>query len=159
MTSVMKDIVTWLKQWYYTEPEVDTLIGGLQTQINNKADSSTVSALDTTVSGKADKTGGAAQITDANANNYTNIGSLSSGATQQAINDAINTKIGTLMSIDWIQVVSTLPAASASTMGKLYLVAISGASGTNVFEEYVTVKDTSTTPTSYITISTRSSLR
>lgn len=149
MTSVMKDIVTWLKQWYYTEPEVDTLIGGLQTQINNKADSSTVSALDTTVSGKADKTGGAAQITDANANNYTNIGSLSSDATQQAINDAINTKIGTLMSIDWIQVVSTLPTASASTMGKLYLVAISGASGTNVFEEYVTVKDTSTTPTSY----------
>ena len=83
MTSVMKDIVTWLKQWYYTEPEVDTLIGGLQTQINNKADSSTVSALDTTVSGKADKTGGAAQITDANANNYTNIGSLSSGASNQ----------------------------------------------------------------------------
>lgn len=140
MTSVMKDIVTWLKQWYYTEAEVDTITGGLQTQINNKADSSTVSSLSTTVGTKADKSGGAAQITDANSNNYSNIGSLSANATQQDINSAINTKIGTLMDLDWIVVVSTLPTASASTMGKLYLVAISG-SGDNNFKEYVTVYD------------------
>lgn len=48
----------------------------------------------TSVSGKADKTGGVAQVTDANSNNYTNIGSMSSGATQQTINDNINTKFG-----------------------------------------------------------------
>ena len=140
MAQVMKDIVNWLKQWYYTEAEVDTLVGGLQTQINNKADTSTVSALTTVVNSKADKTGGVAQITDANANNYTNIGSLSANATQQDINNAINTKIGTLMDLDWIVVVTTLPTASASTMGKLYLVAISG-SGDNNFKEYVTVKE------------------
>lgn len=53
MAQVIKDVVTWLKQWFYTEDEVDTITGGLQTQINNKADSSTVSSLSTTVSGKA----------------------------------------------------------------------------------------------------------
>ena len=53
MAQVIKDVVTWLKQWFYTEDEVDTITGGLQTQINNKADSSTVSNLSTTVSGKA----------------------------------------------------------------------------------------------------------
>ena len=140
MASVMKDLVTWLKQWFYTEAEVDTIAGGLQTQINNKADSTTVSALDTTVQGKADKSGGASQITDSNSNTYTNIGSLSANATQQDINNAINSKIGTLMDLDWIVVVTTLPTASASTMGKLYLVAISGI-GDNNFKEYVTVED------------------
>lgn len=133
MASVIKDVVTWLKQWYYTESEVDTLIGGLQSQINNKADASDLS-------GKADKTNGASQITDSNASSYTNIStSLTNASTQQEINSAINTKIGTLMGVDWIVVVSTLPTASASTMGKLYLVAISG-SGDNNFKEYVTVE-------------------
>lgn len=141
MATVVKDIVNWLKQWYYTESEVDTLVGGLQTQINNKADSSTVSSLSTTVGNKADKNGGVAQVTDANSANYTNIGSLSANATQQAINSAINTKIGNLIPVDWIIVVSTLPTASASTMGRLYLVAKSGATGDNVFMEYITVED------------------
>lgn len=132
MAQVMKDIVTWLKQWFYTESEVDTITGGLQTQINNKADSSSLTS-------KADKTNGASQITDTSANSYTNIStSLTTSSSQADINSAINTKIGTLMGIDWIQVVQTLPTASASTMGKLYLVAISGASDNN-FKEYVTV--------------------
>ena len=30
MTKVIKDLVTWLKQWFYTESEVDTLLGGKQ---------------------------------------------------------------------------------------------------------------------------------
>lgn len=141
MATVMKDIVTWLKQWFYTESEVDTITGGLQTQINNKADSSTVSALSTTVGNKADKSGGVAQITDSNSANYTNIGSLSANATQQAINSAINTRIGNLIPVDWIIVVTTLPTASASTMGRLYLVAKDGATGDNVFIEYITVKE------------------
>lgn len=119
MATIVKDIVTWLKQWYYTETEVDTLIGGLQTQINNKADTSTVSALSTTVGNKADKTGGVAQITDANA--HTNIGT-SANATQGAINTAIDSVIGSLSNIRAIQIVSSLPTASADTMGKLYII-------------------------------------
>lgn len=130
----MKDIVTWLKQWFYTESEIDTITGGLQTQINNKADSSSLTS-------KADKTGGASQITDTSANSYTNIStSLTTSSTQADINSAINTKIGTLMGLDWIQVVQTLPTASASTMGKLYLVAITGTSDNN-FKEYVTIEN------------------
>ena len=134
MAQVMKDIVTWLKQWFYTESEIDTITGGLQTQINNKADSSSLTS-------KADKTGGASQITDTSANSYTNIStSLTTSSTQADINSAINTKIGTLMGLDWIQVVQTLPTASASTMGKLYLVAITGTSDNN-FKEYVTIEN------------------
>lgn len=143
MAQVVKDVVTWLKQWFYTESEVDTITGGLQTQINNKADSTTVSALSTTVNGKADKTNGASQITDTNANTYSNIGSLSSGASQQAINSAINTKLGELVGIDFITVVQTLPTASSSTMGKIYLVPITGSDNNN-FAEYVTVHQNST---------------
>ena len=119
MATIVKDIVNWLKQWYYTEAEVDTLVGGLQTQINNKADSTTVSSLSTTVGTKADKTGGVAQITDANAHN--NLGT-SANATQGAINTAIDSVIGSLSNIRAIQIVSSLPTAGADTMGKLYII-------------------------------------
>lgn len=30
MTQIIKDIVTWLKQWFYTETEVDTLLNAKQ---------------------------------------------------------------------------------------------------------------------------------
>lgn len=50
-----------------------------------------------------------------------NIGT-SSGASQLQVNNAINTAIGNLQSIKAIEVVSTLPTASASTMGKLYII-------------------------------------
>ena len=30
MTQVKKDVVTWLKQWFYDEDEVDTLLAGKQ---------------------------------------------------------------------------------------------------------------------------------
>lgn len=75
-------------------------------------------------------------ITDANT--YANIGNTAQ--TQESINGAINTKLGELVDINFVTVVQTLPTASASTMGKIYLVAISG-SGTNNYAEYVTVKD------------------
>ncbi len=133
MAQVIKDVVTWLKQWFYTESEIDTITGGLQTQINNKADSSTVSSLSTTVSGKADKTGGVQQVTDSNA--HSNIGT-SANATQGAINTAIDSIIGSMSSIRAIEVVTTLPTASASTLGKLYI--ISENSKINV---YYTVQD------------------
>ena len=74
-------------------------------------------------------------ITDSNT--YTNIGNTSQ--TQESINSAINTKLGELVDINFVTVVQTLPTASASTMGKIYLVAITG-SGQNNFAEYVTVK-------------------
>ena len=45
-------------------------------------------------SNKVDKTNGVSQVTDNNASNYTNIGSLSNGATQQTINNTINSKMG-----------------------------------------------------------------
>lgn len=122
MVQIVQDVVTWLKQWFYDEDEIDTKIGGLQSQINNKAETSTVTSLTTTVNGKADKTGGVAQVTDANANNYTNIGVIPANSSQQSINSAINNAIGNLKSIKAIEVVSTLPTASADTMGKLYII-------------------------------------
>lgn len=74
-------------------------------------------------------------ITDSNT--YSNIGN--SNSTQESINSAINTKLGELVDINFVTVVQTLPTASASTMGKIYLVPITG-SGTNNYAEYVTVR-------------------
>lgn len=78
-------------------------------------------------------------ITDTNT--YSHIGNTST--TQESINSAINTKLGEMVDINFVTVVQSLPTASASTMGKIYLVAIEG-SGTNNYAEYVTVKDGST---------------
>ena len=67
---------------------------------------------------------GATEVTDANSANYTNIGSLSANSTQQTINNAINTALGTISGIDVINIVgdiSNRPTASADTMGKLYI--------------------------------------
>lgn len=75
-------------------------------------------------------------ITDSNT--YANIGNTAQ--TQESINSAINTKLGELVDINFVTVVQTLPTASASTRGKIYLVPITG-SGTNNYAEYVTVKD------------------
>ena len=57
-------------------------------------------------------------ITDSHT--YTNIGNVT--GTQESINSAIDTKLGQLSGIDAINVVSTLPTASSSTMGKLYII-------------------------------------
>ena len=59
-----------------------------------------------------------------------NIGT-SANASQASINSAIDTAIGTLSSIQAIQVVSALPTASSSTLGKLYIV--SESSKVNVY--------------------------
>lgn len=74
-------------------------------------------------------------ITDSNT--YSNIGNTAQ--TQESINSAINTKLGELVDINFVTVVQTLPTASSSTMGKIYLVPITG-SGTNNYAEYVTVQ-------------------
>ena len=61
-------------------------------------------------------------------------------ATQAAINTAIDTKIGALLSIELITVVSSLPTASADTMNKMYLVAESSAATQDAYEIFITVR-------------------
>lgn len=69
----------------------------------------------------------ASQVKDSNGNTYTNISNtLTANSTQSDINSAINTVIGTLQSIRAIEIVSTLPTASSSTMGKLYIISENG---------------------------------
>lgn len=150
MAQIVKDIVTWLQQWFYTESEVDTMLSGkvnvaqgsgngnknvvtdsggavtleAKPTIDTALSSSSTNAvqnkvINTALSNKADKTGGVAQVTDGNA--HSNLGT-SANATQSAINNAIDTAIGNLASINAINIVDTLPTASASTMGKLYII-------------------------------------
>lgn len=151
MVTLMKDLVTWLQQWFYTEDEIDTKLSNKANKNLGNANYNVVtdSSGDITVEAKPTIPTDVSSLKDANASGYTNIsGSLSSNSTQADINSAINTKLGSLVGTDFVVVVSSLGTASESTMGKLYLIAISG-SGNNNFAEYVTVKDTSTTPTTY----------
>lgn len=73
----------------------------------------------------------ASKITDANANNYTNIGQLSSGASQQEINNALNSKIGDILGIEFIKITTDKGPASSETMNKLYIEV--GATKTDVY--------------------------
>lgn len=193
MAQVVKDIKTWLTQWFYLKTDIDPKVSNLQSQIDNKLSKNLTTANQNVVTDGAgnvvveakptipsasnstpvaDTTNGsvgnattfaranhthpkssiyaeathshsASQLTDSSANTYTNISSsLTTSSTQADINSAINTKIGELVGIDFITVVQTLPTASSSTMGKLYLVPISD-SGDNKFAEYVTVHQNS----------------
>lgn len=178
MATVMKDVVTWLQQWFYTESEIDTKLSNKANKNLTTANMNVVtdSSGDITVEAKptipsassttpsADVSGGSigsgttwakadhqhplssayatashsqATTTISNSETYSNLGSNLTN--QKLINDAINEKIGQLVGIDFITVVSTLPTASADTMGKIYLVAISGSSDNN-FKEYITVR-------------------
>ena len=58
MVQVVNDVVTWLKQWFYDEDEIDTKVQGLQGQINNKASQSDLNTLSSAVSNKVDKISG-----------------------------------------------------------------------------------------------------
>ena len=91
-----------------------------QTTINGKINTA-IGNINTSLSGKASSTHthSSADITEASA--LSNIGT-SASATQHTVNTAIDTAIGNLSSIQAIQVVSTLPTASSSTMGKLYII-------------------------------------
>ena len=75
-------------------------------------------------------------ITDTNT--YSNIANVS--GTQESINSAIDTKLGALLAIDLIEVVSTRPTATASTMNKLYLIAESSSETEDAYEIFVTVR-------------------
>ena len=80
----------------------------------------------------------ASDVTDSSA--YSNLGT-SANATQHAINTAIDTKIGSLLSVELIEVASTRPTASASTMNKLYLVPETTGATDDAYEVFVTVED------------------
>ena len=84
----------------------------------------------------------ATEITDSSA--YSNLGT-SANATQHAINTAIDTKIGQLLSVELVTVTNDKGTASASTMNKLYLVAESTAETNDAYEIFVTVR-TGTSP-------------
>lgn len=77
------------------------------------------------------------EIKDATA--YESLGT-SANATQAAINSAIDTKIGSLLAVELIEVVADLGTASADTMNKLYLVAESTSKTNDAYEIYVTVR-------------------
>ena len=84
----------------------------------------------------------ASEVSDSNA--HSNL-ETSANATQSTINSAIDSKIGSLLSIELITVVSSLPTASSSTMNKLYLVAESSSQTHDNYEVYITVR-TGTSP-------------
>lgn len=86
------------------------------------------------------------EMTDSTA--YSRLGTAA-GATQATINSAINTKIGALLDVDLITVVTSLGTASASTMNKLYLVAESSSKTNDAYEIYVTVRTGSSGNYSY----------
>ena len=87
---------------------------------NYPSEKLTKNALD----GKANSTHShsATELTDSNANQYTYIGTLSANATQQAINNAINTAFSNLTGLNAIIITTDKGTASAATMGKLYIV-------------------------------------
>lgn len=68
---------------------------------------------------------------------------------QKLINDAINTKLGTLLEADLIVVTTNKGTASASTMNKLYLVAKSGGASGDGYDIWITVRTGSSGSYSY----------
>lgn len=82
-------------------------------------------------------THGTSDVSDANA--HANIGT-SANATQSAINTAIDTKIGTLLAVELIEVTDNKGTASASTMNKMYLVPESTSKTNDAYEIFVTVR-------------------
>ena len=76
--------------------------------------------IDTALGGKASSSHTQASSTITDTNTYSNIGN--SSGTQDSINSAIDTKLGQLSNIDALIMVDTLPTASSSTMGKLYVI-------------------------------------
>jgi hypothetical protein len=80
----------------------------------------------------------ASEVKDSNA--YSNL-NTTANATQSAINYAIDSKIGALLSVEYQTIVPSLPTASADTMNKFYLVAESTSKPNDEYEIFITVKD------------------
>ena len=126
---------------YYTESEVDDLLDdkldssayvvdsalspSSTNPVQNKKVHDAVVALSNSLTGKApiSHSHTSAKVTEPSA--LANLGT-SANATQHDVNTAIDNIIGNLTSADIIQVVTTLPTASASTMNALYLLSDDG---------------------------------
>lgn len=80
----------------------------------------------------------ASEVKDSNA--YSNL-NTTANATQSAINYAIDSKIGALLSVEYQTIVPSLPTASTDTMNKFYLVAESTSETNDEYEIFITVKD------------------
>ena len=80
----------------------------------------------------------ASDVKDSNA--YSNL-NTTANATQSAINYAIDSKIGALLSVEYQTIVPSLPTASDDTMNKFYLVAESTSETNDEYEIFITVKD------------------
>lgn len=113
------------------------LFSGSYTDLTNIPETFAPGTHTHTVSDITDFSASASEVTDSNA--HTNLGT-SANATQSAINTAIDTKIGSLLSVELIEVVTTLPTASADTMNALYLVAEATAQTNDAYEIFVTVE-------------------
>ena len=111
--------------------------------VESRVISAAIFALEDAIAGKASSSHShtTAQVKDSSA--YSNLGT-SANATQATINSAINTKIGALLSVELVTVVSSLPTASASTMNKLYLTPESTSATNDKYKIYVTVKNGNT---------------
>ena len=126
---------------YYTESEVDDLLDdkldssayvvdsalspSSTNPVQNKKVHDAVVALSNSLTGKApiSHSHTSAKVTESTA--LSNIGT-SANATQHDVNSAIDSIIGNLTSAELINVVTTLPTASASTQNALYLLSDDG---------------------------------
>jgi len=142
MVKSITGIVTWLKGWFFDKDEITSKEQALQTQINNKASTSDLNTTNGNVTNlsnsKADKNGGAGQITDTVS--HSNLGTTA-GANQSDINTAIDNKIGALNSVEFVRTVTTRPTASADTMNAIYVVTGDSSSTGSAYAMYVTVKN------------------
>lgn len=146
MVQVVKDVVTWLKQWFYTKDDLTPMLNAKANKNLTNANQNVVTdasgdittepkpTIPTDVSDLSDTTNkqftpkshNQATSTITNSTAFNNIKSGESTTltlnTQAKINSAIDSKIGTLSSIEVIKVVDSKPTASASTLNKLYIV-------------------------------------
>ena len=143
MVQVVKDVVTWLKQWFYTKDDLTPLLGAKANKNLTNANQNVVTdasgdittepkitdvsdLTDTTNKQFTPKTHSQATSTITNSTAFDNIKSGESTSltldTQAKINSAIDSKLAALSSIDVIKVVDSKPTASASTLNKLYIV-------------------------------------
>ena len=119
-TYVAKETGKGLSSNDYTTNEKNKL-NGIESSANNYTHPSTHSS---------------SMITDSNT--HTNIGNTNN--TLENILTNIDSKLGSLANVDLIEVITSLPTASASTMNKLYLIAESSSATNDNYEIYVTVK-------------------
>lgn len=113
------------------------LFSGSYLDLTNIPESFVPSTHTHSISDVTDFSASASDILDSNA--HTNLGT-SANATQSAINTAIDTKIGSLLAVELIEVVNQLPTADDDTMNALYLVAEDTAETNDAYEIYVTVE-------------------